>query len=259
MIPVNFSPLHGLILTLLSLSPVLARPNLCMHNPNQFNPKRNHYLISFSFNIKTPFQPAFRDPHTHTSPLFSLPHHCSQTHHPSITVYKTKPIIPQLIALRRVVRELVLGFSRINVRKERTELESPVVFQFTATTLGWRPRSRWYERTKRKPFEPRLRREGAKLEHLSHARRRMKGLGCNGDNLVRWRQVLVGYEVRRRSLARETRKRSDLGSCVLAGDTADGDWRRRRDLSPVEGRAVAARTSWGGMVKQRLGWCVGGQ
>jgi len=38
----------------------------------------------------------------------------------------------------------------------------------------------------------------------------------------------------------ETRKRSNSGGFVLAGDTADGDWRRRRRPSPVVGPAVAA-------------------
>ncbi|QCD91277.1 hypothetical protein DEO72_LG9g1539 [Vigna unguiculata] len=38
----------------------------------------------------------------------------------------------------------------------------------------------------------------------------------------------------------ETRKRSGSGSLVLAGDIANGDWRRRRRPSPVVGVAVAA-------------------
>jgi len=81
-------------LSLLSPSPMLAKPDLWAHNPNKFNPKPNHYLMSFSFRLRFNLH---LEIHIHTSPLFSLPHHCSQTHHLSITVYKTKPIIPQLI------------------------------------------------------------------------------------------------------------------------------------------------------------------
>ncbi|QCD93405.1 hypothetical protein DEO72_LG5g1480 [Vigna unguiculata] len=102
--------------------------------------------------------------------------------------------------------------------------------------LRRRPRSRWSERTKRRPFEPRLRREGAKLEHLSRARRRMKDLGRSGVDLgregrrlsfhgarvfrswwpVQWRQVLVGYggaTKEPRAQEKETRKQlRQLGS-----------------------------------------------
>jgi len=47
-----------------------------------------------------------------------------------------------------------------------------------------------------------------------------------------------------RTREEETRKRSDSGGLVLAGDTADGDWHRQCRLSPVVGRVVAARALW---------------
>ncbi|QCD96817.1 hypothetical protein DEO72_LG6g1527 [Vigna unguiculata] len=53
------------------------------------------------------------------------------------------PASRSFVALIRVVRELVLGFNHVNVRKERAELESPMVFQFTTATLRWRPWPRW--------------------------------------------------------------------------------------------------------------------
>ena len=141
------------------------------------------------------------------------------------------------------------------------------MFQITAMMLRRRPRSRWSERTKRRPFEPRLRREGAKLEHLSRARRRMKDLGRSGVDLgregrrlsfhgarvfrswwpVQWRQVLVGYggaTKEPRAQEKETRKQlRQLGS-------------RRRHCrwwlaSTAVGRAAAAWTLWCAVMGRR--------
>ncbi|QCD95685.1 hypothetical protein DEO72_LG6g380 [Vigna unguiculata] len=102
----------------------------------------------------------------------------------------------------------------------------------------------------------------------------MKGLGRGGDDLgregrrlsfhsarvsrswwpVRWRQVLVGYggatkepRARKKKQGREATQ----GGLVLAGDTADGDWRRRRGLSSVVGSAVAALTVWCAVMGRR--------